>query len=55
MNASSGAAATINDASEEFGANATKYERLGDDDHLSGEKTFGSTSGNDRTTNSTSS
>jgi hypothetical protein len=32
MNASGGAAAPLNDASEEFGATAPKHERLGEDD-----------------------
>ncbi|KAH7090168.1 hypothetical protein FB567DRAFT_617463 [Paraphoma chrysanthemicola] len=55
MNASGGVAAPINDASEEFGVNAPKYERLGDDEDLSGEKTYGSSSGNDRSGTSGSS
>ncbi|KAH7075977.1 hypothetical protein BKA63DRAFT_603280 [Paraphoma chrysanthemicola] len=52
MNASGGVAAPINDASEEFGANAPKHERLGDDEDLSGEKTYGSSSGNYRSASS---
>jgi hypothetical protein len=35
MNASGGAAAPLNDASEEYGATAPKHERVGDDDETS--------------------
>jgi hypothetical protein len=42
MNASGGAAAPLNDASEEFGASAPKHERLGDEDTSSTSGTSGS-------------
>jgi hypothetical protein len=42
MNVSGGAAAPLNDASEEFGATAQKHERLGDDDETSASGTSGS-------------
>ncbi|KAF2029095.1 hypothetical protein EK21DRAFT_113315 [Setomelanomma holmii] len=54
MNAG-GVAAPVTDASEEFGVNAPKHERLGDDEDLSGEKTFASTSSKAKSSGSTSS
>jgi hypothetical protein len=42
MNASGGAAAPLNDASEEFGASAPRHERLEDDDDTSASGTSGS-------------